>query len=146
MVTDHAPLTWMAGAKDSNARVTRWFLALQDFSFRVDHRPGREHANADALSRRDNCLGGFPGDQRPEQAVEECGIPPHEPRPGRVRGEVVDGIYRRHPPTGDREHHFSLPNQRDWGTPAGWYRSHVKRAMRTGRRDREPWRARKPTR
>ena len=50
MVTDHAPLTWMAGAKDSNARVTRWFLALQDFRFRVDHRPGREHANADALS------------------------------------------------------------------------------------------------
>ena len=60
LVTDHAPLTWMAGAKDTNARVTRWFLALQDFRFRVDHRPGREHA----LSRRDNCLGGFPGDQR----------------------------------------------------------------------------------
>ena len=75
-----------------------------------------------------------------------CGIPPHKPRPGRVRGEVVDGIYRRHPPTGDREHHFSLPNQRDWGTPVGWSRSHVKRATRTDRRDREPWRARKPKR
>ena len=28
LVTDHAPLKWMATTKDSNARVTRWFLAL----------------------------------------------------------------------------------------------------------------------
>ena len=41
LVTDHAPLKWMASAKDSNARVTRWFLDLQDFRFQVDHRPGR---------------------------------------------------------------------------------------------------------
>ena len=54
-MTDHAPLKWMATAKDSNARVTRWFLALQAFRFRVEHRPGREHANADALSREDAC-------------------------------------------------------------------------------------------
>ena len=27
LVTDHAPLRWMAGAKDTNARVMRWFLA-----------------------------------------------------------------------------------------------------------------------
>ena len=99
MVTDHAPLTWMAGAKDTNARVTRWFLALQDFRFRVDHRPGREHA----LSRRDNCLGGFPGDQRPKQAVEECGIPPLKPRPGRVRGEVVFWRHIPPPPTDWRQ-------------------------------------------
>ena len=30
LVTDHAPLKWMAMAKETNARVTRWFLALQD--------------------------------------------------------------------------------------------------------------------
>ena len=29
LVTDHKPLRWMASAKDTNARVTRWFLALQ---------------------------------------------------------------------------------------------------------------------
>ena len=71
LVTDHAPLKWMAGAKDTNARVTRWFLALQDFHFKVDHRPGKEQANADALSRRDACLGWNPGDQRLHQAVVE---------------------------------------------------------------------------
>ncbi|XP_077962421.1 uncharacterized protein LOC144410313 isoform X1 [Gasterosteus aculeatus] len=56
LVTDHAPLKWMAQAKDSNARVTRWFLTLQDYKFTVEHRPGKEHANADALSRRDVCM------------------------------------------------------------------------------------------
>ncbi|XP_053491041.1 uncharacterized protein LOC128613898 [Ictalurus furcatus] len=53
LVTDHAPLQWMAMAKDTNARVTRWFLALQDFSFQVQHRAGAQHGNADGLSRQD---------------------------------------------------------------------------------------------
>ena len=51
-------------AKDTNARVTRWFVALQDYRFQVVHRPGRAHGNADAVSRRDACLGlagGTPG-------------------------------------------------------------------------------------
>ncbi len=51
LVTDHAPLQWMARAKDTNARVTNWFLALQDFHFVVRHRAGAAHANADGLSR-----------------------------------------------------------------------------------------------
>ncbi|XP_066518865.1 uncharacterized protein [Hoplias malabaricus] len=55
LVTDHAPLQWLARAKDSNPRVTRWFLSLQDFSFRVQHRAGVLHGNADALSRLPVC-------------------------------------------------------------------------------------------
>ena len=83
----------------TNARVTRWFLALQDFRFTVDHRPGREHANADALSRRDTCLGGFLGYPRPEQAVE-CVAPRSPNEPGStykprlaVRVKASFGIY-----------------------------------------------------
>ena len=34
LITDHASLKWMVSAKDSNTRVTRWFLALQDFMLR----------------------------------------------------------------------------------------------------------------
>uniref|UniRef100_A0A3B1KDF6 Gypsy retrotransposon integrase-like protein 1 n=1 Tax=Astyanax mexicanus TaxID=7994 RepID=A0A3B1KDF6_ASTMX len=52
LVTDHAPLQWVSKHKDTNARVTRWFLALQEFSFQVRHRPGVAHADADGLSRR----------------------------------------------------------------------------------------------
>jgi hypothetical protein len=142
LVTDRAPRKWMASAQDTKARVTRWFLALQDFQFKVDHRLGREHANADALSRRDTCLGGFPIYQRPKQAVKECGIPLLKPRPGWVRGIVMGGVYRRHPLTGDREHHFSPPNQRDRGHLSGGGKrpgSCLKRSTRTDEREeREP--------
>ncbi|XP_073688694.1 von Willebrand factor A domain-containing protein 5A-like [Garra rufa] len=51
LVTDHAPLQWMAQAKDTNARLTCWFLSLQDFHFEVRHRAGAANANADGLSR-----------------------------------------------------------------------------------------------
>lgn len=75
LVTDHAPLRWMAAAKDTNARVTRWFLTLQDFSFRVVHRPGKENANADALSRRDACLWAARGDPGFTLRRGSCGDP-----------------------------------------------------------------------
>lgn len=53
LVTDPAPLQWVAKAKDTNARVTRWwFLSLQDFSFQVQHWAGVQHGNADGLYRR----------------------------------------------------------------------------------------------
>ncbi|XP_076139108.1 uncharacterized protein LOC143122160 isoform X4 [Alosa pseudoharengus] len=53
VVSDHAPLQWMARNRETNSRVTRWFLSLQAFNFSVVHRAGKRHGNADALSRRD---------------------------------------------------------------------------------------------
>ena len=32
-------------------RLTRWSLALQPYTFEIQHRKGRDNANADALSR-----------------------------------------------------------------------------------------------
>ncbi len=61
LLTDHAPLQWMARAKDTNARVTRWFLALQDFWFIVRHRAGASNANADGLSRIWSAFAGLSG-------------------------------------------------------------------------------------
>ena len=46
----------MSTNKDKNAHVTRWFLELQNFRFRVEHRAGRFLGNVDALSRKDECL------------------------------------------------------------------------------------------
>ncbi len=48
---EQSTAVWMARAKDTNARVTRWFLALQDFHFVVRHRTGAANANANGLSR-----------------------------------------------------------------------------------------------
>lgn len=59
LYSDHAPLPWLHKMKNTNSRITRWYLALQPFRFRVIHRPGSANACADFLSQ-----GG---------AVEECG-------------------------------------------------------------------------
>ena len=49
--TDSRALTWLQQFKDRNVRLTRWSLALQPYTFTVQHRKGRENGNADALSR-----------------------------------------------------------------------------------------------
>ena len=49
--TDHRALQWLDRLKESNARLTRWSLALQPYQFVVEHRAGTSNANADALSR-----------------------------------------------------------------------------------------------
>lgn len=51
LITDHTPLQWMAWAKYTNAHITRWFLALQDFQFMLQHRALTAHGNANGLSR-----------------------------------------------------------------------------------------------
>ncbi len=51
LVTDHAPLRWLSTMKDSNARITRWYLALQPFMYFMTHRAGKDHQNADYFSR-----------------------------------------------------------------------------------------------
>ena len=50
--TDHASLTWLLRFREPEGQVARWLAALQEFQFEVQHRAGRQHGNADALSRR----------------------------------------------------------------------------------------------
>ena len=49
--SDHNPLCFLKSMAGTNARLTRWALYLQQYSFEVKHRPGKLHGNADALSR-----------------------------------------------------------------------------------------------
>ncbi len=49
--TNHKPLEWLATVSDANGRRGRWIDMLQDFSFKIVHRPGLRHTNVDALSR-----------------------------------------------------------------------------------------------
>ena len=50
--TDHAALTWLQRATDLMGQQGRWQERIQEFDFAIEHRPGRKHGNADALSRR----------------------------------------------------------------------------------------------
>ena len=49
--TDHRSLKWLNRLKEKNSRLTRWSLALQAYTFEVEHRAGTANSNADALSR-----------------------------------------------------------------------------------------------
>ena len=52
VVTDHSALTKLKTMSNSNPRLMRWVLKLQGYDFDVVHRPGREHVDADFLSRQ----------------------------------------------------------------------------------------------
>ncbi|GFT35721.1 retrovirus-related Pol polyprotein from transposon 297 [Trichonephila clavipes] len=51
VMTDHNPLVWLNINVSSNPRLMRWALALQPYNFRIVHRSGKSHKNADSLSR-----------------------------------------------------------------------------------------------
>lgn len=51
VITDHSALKWLKNVKEPTSRLMRWCLKLQDYDFDIIHRPGKDHLNADALSR-----------------------------------------------------------------------------------------------
>ena len=48
---DHNPLVFLAHMRNSNQRLMRWSLLLQDFNLHIFHKKGTENVIADALSR-----------------------------------------------------------------------------------------------
>jgi hypothetical protein len=51
VMTDHQALKWLEVNKSNNARLTRWFLALQPYHFNIEYKQGSKNQNADFLSR-----------------------------------------------------------------------------------------------
>ena len=49
--TDHSSLQWIQNFKEPEGQLARWLEQLQEYDFEVIHRKGRNHNNADALSR-----------------------------------------------------------------------------------------------
>lgn len=50
--TDHAALQWLQRTPDPIGQQARWQERLSEFKFKIIHRPGRSHLNADGMSRR----------------------------------------------------------------------------------------------
>jgi hypothetical protein len=51
IVTDHRPLTWLFSINDPGSRLARWRLKLEEYDYKIVHKPGKHNRNAAALSR-----------------------------------------------------------------------------------------------
>ncbi len=51
LVTDHKPLTYLSALNLSSSRLIRWKMRLQEYNFKIMHKAGKDHVNADVLSR-----------------------------------------------------------------------------------------------
>lgn len=56
IVTDCSALTMTLQKKDLPPRVTRWALLLEEYDYKIEHRPGTRMKHADALSRYPICM------------------------------------------------------------------------------------------
>ena len=56
---DHSSLSWLMNFKNVEGQLARWLTFISSYDFTIEHRAGRLHSNADALSRRpcieENC-------------------------------------------------------------------------------------------
>lgn len=50
--TDHGALRWLTNFRNPEGQVARWIETLMTYDYEIQHRPGRQHGNADSLSRR----------------------------------------------------------------------------------------------
>lgn len=51
VITDHYSLLWLHSLDNPSGRLARWAVRLQQYSFDIIHRKGKEHVVPDALSR-----------------------------------------------------------------------------------------------
>ncbi|KAK3088259.1 hypothetical protein FSP39_016699 [Pinctada imbricata] len=49
--SDHSSLRWIMSFKEPTEQTARWLEILSRFNFKIEHRQGVKHGNADALSR-----------------------------------------------------------------------------------------------
>lgn len=51
ILTDHQPLTFALGTKNTNAKLKRWKLRIGEYNYELVYKPGRTNYVAGALSR-----------------------------------------------------------------------------------------------
>ena len=51
VVIDHANLYWLRSIMDQQSKLERWCLAMAEYDFHIEHKPGTKHVTPDTLSR-----------------------------------------------------------------------------------------------
>ena len=69
--TDHAALQYLQKTPEPIGQQARWLDLIGEFDFEIEHRPGRSHGNADALSRKPCRQCGFSSDDNAEPSPPE---------------------------------------------------------------------------
>lgn len=78
--TDHGSLRWLLNFKNPKGQIAPWIETLASYEFEIEHRPGRLHGNADALSRRpcieNECTYCAKAKTKylPEQLTQKCSV------------------------------------------------------------------------
>jgi len=71
--TNHKPLEWLATVSDAHGRKGRWIDMLQDFNFKILHRLGLKHTNANAFGK--NPIGHAMNDDDFSEEIQGIGSP-----------------------------------------------------------------------
>ena len=71
--TDHQALKHMAKMEPPSGMITRWFHLLANYTFTIEHRAGKRHQNADALSRCTHLSNDVPEPQLVDEVVSSLG-------------------------------------------------------------------------
>jgi len=68
--TDHHSIKWLKTFKRPEGILARWIETLAEYDYEIQHRPGRLHSNADAVSRQTckQCWGRV----APTTCIDEC--------------------------------------------------------------------------
>ena len=67
MRSDHASLQWLQNFKEPEGQIARWLQVIGEYKFNIQHRPGKQHGNADGLSRQPCKQCGRIDDETPDQ-------------------------------------------------------------------------------
>ena len=49
---DYAAVSWLKNLKMPSGQIARWLPEIGNYNLTITHRTGRQHCNADALSRK----------------------------------------------------------------------------------------------
>lgn len=72
--TDHSSLKWLFQFKNPEGQLARWLEIMRGYKFQIQHRPGAQHKNADALSRIPCREGGFQSDWDKDEIIPQSEI------------------------------------------------------------------------
>jgi hypothetical protein len=73
--SDHQALRWLFNLREPKGRVARWIEILSAYDFEVEYRPGKQHSNADGMSRCPNprdCVCSEQGDELKCGPCKKC--------------------------------------------------------------------------